>query len=112
MQNPALQHRLASRPLLNSECAPARIVSQKMHLMLDFQRLAHKTCNESYSSHLPVITPDPSTFLMTSLRVRWLVVGVDRSIVLVCVGGRTNLIGLLCVFLRQCTPQLRDFVVI
>jgi hypothetical protein len=54
IQNPAIQHHLVSRPLLTSECAPARIVSQKMHFMLGFQRLAHKTCNESCSSRLPV----------------------------------------------------------
>jgi hypothetical protein len=49
---------------------------------------------------------------MTVLEIRWLVVGVGRSIVLVCVAGRANLIGLLCVLLRQCAPQLRDLVVI
>lgn len=82
------------------------------HLMLDFQLLAHKTCNESCSSRLPVVPQDRSNFRMTVLGICWLVVGLGRSIVLVCVGGRANLIGLLCVFLRQSTPQLRDFVVI
>lgn len=63
-------------------------------------------------SRLQVVPPDRSDFRITVLRVRWLVVGLGSPIVLVGMGGRANLIGLLCVFLRQCTPQLRDFVVI
>jgi hypothetical protein len=37
---------------------------------------------------------------------------LGRAIVLVGVAGRANLIGLLCVLLRQRAPQLRDLIVI
>ena len=76
------------------------------------QPLALKTCKRTHPSHLPAVRPDPSNFGTIVLLGRWLVVVLGSPIVLIGVAGCTNLVGLLCVLLRQRAPQLCDLSVV